>query len=130
MSTIKCYASSADQAVNWIRDLPGDKFPAVVMVSDSGIRSVEQNRRYWGLVRFAADAIFSESGALIEPTTIHKMLSSLYAPVEEDPITHEFRPKSTSSMTVVEFAEYMERCEAFFSTDPFNLDLTGWEVAL
>lgn len=126
----KFYANSAEQASLWIRDLPRDKFPAVVTVSDSAIRSVEQNRRYWGLIRFAADAILSESGALIEPTTIHKMLSSLYAPVEEDPITHEFRPKSTSSMTVVEFAEYMDRCEAFFSTDPFNLDLTGWEMSL
>jgi hypothetical protein len=121
---VRIYAQNRSEAVSAVSEIPEDRFPLVLNVSRSGIRSIEQNRRYWALLRHVSEQMRQVEGAHVAPETLHKMLASLYAPVEENPITHEYRPKGTSSMTVAEFSEYLDRCCAFFSIDFSEVDIS------
>lgn len=120
---MRIYAQNRSQAVSAVSEIPEDRFPLVLNVSRSGVRSAEQNRRYWALLRHVSDQMLESEGASVAPETLHKMLASLYAPVEENPVTHEYRPKGTSAMTVAEFSEYMDQCCAFFSISMSEVEL-------
>lgn len=91
----------------------------LIATSSDSKRNTEQNKRYWGFVlKTVADQAWVE-GKQYSQDVWHEYFARKFGVCEDitlpdgEVIT---RRKSTTQMTVSEFAEYMNQCESYAAT--------------
>lgn len=92
----------------------------IIVTQSEAKRNAEQNRRYWGhVLRSIAESAWV-NGRLYDADTWHEHYARKFGVCEDVPLpTGEVvvRRKSTTQMTVKEFAEYMTRVEVDAATE-------------
>lgn len=96
------------------------KFLRIIITEDESKRSSEANRFYWGVVltQIADNAWLN--GRQYSKDVWHEYLAQSYLPKEEMVLPDGEiiqRRKSTTELTVAEFAEYTEKCRAYAAVD-------------
>lgn len=92
----------------------------VILTSEATKRNAEQNRRLWGFVYKAISEQAWVNGRRYDPDVWHEMLARKYGICDEVTLPDGeiiTRRKSTTQMTVSEFAEYMTRVEAYAASE-------------
>jgi hypothetical protein len=89
------------------------------------LRNNEQNRRYWKVtVGRVRDYLQREAGHGISKHAVHDGFKAGYLGMVENPLGGPPIPRSTTTCSVPEFADYMTRIEADFSMPPRCIDFT------
>jgi len=88
--------------------------------AESDKRSLDQNRLYWALLSDISDNAWLD-GRQFSRDAWHEHFRALYLPKIESPSGPY--PASTKSLTVAEFSRYIEKIEAY-ATSELGIELT------
>jgi len=96
------------------------KFLRIIITEEESKRTSEANRFYWGVVltQIADNAWLN--GRQYSKDVWHEYLAQSYLPKEEMVLPDGEiiqRRKSTTELTVAEFAEYIEKCRAYAAVE-------------
>ena len=92
----------------------------IIVTQDEKKRNAEQNKRYWGFVLKAITEQAWIEGRQFDKDVWHEYLARRFGVCDElvmpdgEIVTHR---KSTTQMTVGEFAQYMTEIEAYAATE-------------
>lgn len=93
------------------------------------IRNNAQGRRYWKVTVGRVRAYLERAkGHAISKHQVHDGFKAGYLGMVENPLGGPPIPRSTTTCTVKEFADYMTRIEADFSQMPHCIDFTEVEA--
>ncbi len=88
-------------------------------------RTTAQNRLLWGVVyRDAASYLSDRLELVVTPEQAHEMMKRKFLSDAADPVTGEVvklkKPRSTTTLTTVEFTRYVEQIESLIGSQPAN----------
>ena len=101
--------SKRDRAVKWLAHIPVDEVMELSLRPYKPTRSQIQNARYWAIVTKISEHTGHDKDELHEMLKM-RFLGTQTSELEGETITHQ---RSSARLKVKEFAEYMERCEAW-----------------
>lgn len=114
-SEIQCRQLYAFLRANW-SDMAAAGRPLAVTVSEAKAkRSGEQNRRYWSLLNEIAEHAWV-GGRQFPADVWHAEFAGRFIGWSETPSGARV-PISTTTLSVAEFSEYMDRIEAYATTE-------------
>lgn len=113
-----------NRCVNYIQELPLAKEPYEIIVrpyNKKNQRSIDQNNRYWHIIREAANEIGYTANELHSIMSVQILGTNTITNLDGEPVQVAIQ---TSSLNVHEFAEYMERVESTLIEAGFYNPLT------
>ena len=88
----------------------------LIVTTEDAKRNIEQNRRYWGhVLKTIAEQSFV-NGRQFQADVWHEMFARRFGVCDEVTLPDGeivVRRKSTTQMSVGEFSDYMNKCEAY-----------------
>lgn len=107
-------------AKNWSAMAQQNRPLAVTVMEAKATRSGPQNRRYWALLRDISESAWVD-GKRFASDIWHAEFAGRFIGWHQTPSGRDV-PISTSTLSVSEFAEYMDRIEAF-AREEFGIEL-------
>lgn len=99
----------------FVLNLPEGKKYRVLIEEANPKRSLEQNNRYWAILSDIAQQVPDETGKRYSAEVWHEYMKEQFLGKDTILIDGEvkFVQKSTTTLKVMEFADYMTKCEAW-----------------
>ena len=85
-------------------------------------RSLSANSRYWSLLHCGAEALGYDS-----PADLHDACAMHLLRIEDDPLLHTPRRRSTRTLDTAEFSGYVDAVARLLVE--YGADLTDWQAA-
>ena len=103
------------QALATIRELPRDGSWQVVVAPYRRNRSLAQNRLYWLWLKVIADHVFETTGQQVSDEDMHEWFKARFLGTRIVEVNGEAvrAAKSTRTLSVAEFSQYLERIDHF-----------------
>jgi len=100
---------------NWVSLAQQGKPLAVTVVEHKSKRSIDQNKRYWAILNAIESQVWI-NGKKFSNDVWHEFFRRKFIGSEETPDGHQIGI-STTTLSIVEFSEYMERIEVYALTE-------------
>jgi len=103
---------SKSSCINYIKELSISDQPFEIVIkpyNKKNQRSIDQNNRYWHIIREAANEIGYTANELHGIMSVQVLGTNTISNLKGEPVEVAVQ---TSSLNVTQFAEYMERVEA------------------